>query len=164
MKASKRTVLFVLMFVVALAAGAVAGKLAARPAQPESLSDELRLTPAQQAQMRKIWESVQDTADACRKDAQAAQKAERDQLLGMLTAEQRAKYAQLTSKTAVKIMELNDRRRAAVRDAIGQTERLLSDRQRKEYRQIIQDRLGGLSDPTAGAQPQLDWDAAPARH
>lgn len=163
MKSSKTSLLVVLMFVVALAAGAVAGKLATRSAAPTGLLDDLHLSQAQRDQMRQIWESVQQTAESCRTDAEAAQKAERDQLVAMLNEEQKAKYAQLTSATAVRVMELNEKRKAAVKDAISKTESLLSDQQRKEYEKIIQKRLGALSDPTAGAQPQLDWGTAPAQ-
>ena len=163
MKSSKTSLLVVLMVVVALGAGAVAGKLATRGTATDSL-DNLHLSQAQRDQMRQIWESVQQTAEDCRKDAEAAQKAERDQLIALLNDEQKAKYAQLTSATSVRVMELNEKRKTAVKDAIAKTEALLSDGQRKEYRKIIESRLGALSDPTAGAQPHLDWGTVPAQH
>jgi uncharacterized membrane protein len=164
MRSSKTSLLVVLMFVVALAAGAVAGKLATRNAAPAGSLDDLHLSQTQRDQMRQVWESVQETAENCRKDAEAAQKAERDQLIAMLTDNQKATYAQLTSATSVRIIELNEKRKAAVRDAIAKTEGLLSQEQRKEYQKIIRDRLGALTDPTAGAQPHLDWEIAPAQH
>jgi len=164
MKASKTSLLVVLMFVVALAAGAVAGKLAMRPGAPSGPLDDLHLTQTQRDRMRQIWESVQDTAENCRKDAVSAQKAERDQLVSLLNEEQKAKYAQLTAATSVRIMELNEKRKAAVRDAVTKTEGLLSEDQRKAYQEILKTRLGAASDPTAGAQPHLDWGTVPAQH
>jgi Spy/CpxP family protein refolding chaperone len=151
MRSSKTSLLVVLMFVVALAAGAVAGKLATWGGTTGSL-DDLHLSQAQRDQMRQIWESVQQTADDCRKDAEAAQNAQRDQLIALLNDEQKAKYAQLTSATSVRIMELNEKRKTAVKHAIARTEALLSEGQRKEYRKIIEN--GGRADaPRLGDRP-----------
>jgi uncharacterized membrane protein len=159
---TKTALIVVLMFVVALAAGAVAGKLASRQQRTPAvvtgseLTDQLQLTPEQRNKMRPIWESVRDTADSCRKDAEAAQKEQQDQLVAMLNDDQRRKYADLTSATSIKIQVLDEKRKAAVRQAIEQTARLLSDDQRKAYRQLIKDRLGPPPDQSSQAPPLLE--------
>lgn len=159
---TKTTLIVVLMFVVALAAGAVAGKLASRQQQAtrtsagSSLTDDLKLTPEQRDRMRQIWESVRDTADSCRKDAEAAQNEQLEQLKAMLNEDQRRRYAELTSATSIKIQVLDEKRKAAVRQAIDQTEKLLSEEQRKAYRQIIKDRLGAVPDQMSQAPALLE--------
>lgn len=151
---SKTSVIVVLMFVVALGAGAVAGKLASRQQAPrppsgQSLADDLQLTSEQRDRMRQIWESVRQTADSCRKNAESAQNEQLEQLKAMLTDDQRRRYAELTSATSIKIQVLDEKRKSAVRQAIEQTEKLLSTDQRKTYRQILKDRLGAGPDQTS---------------
>lgn len=160
---TKTALIVVLMFVVALAAGAVAGKLASRQQQRtptvvtgSELTDQLQLTPDQREKMRPIWEAVRETADSCRKEAEADQKEQQDQLIAMLNDDQRRKYADLTSATSIKIQVLDEKRKAAVRKGIEQTEKLLSDDQRKAYRQIIKDRLGPPPDQSSQVPPLLE--------
>lgn len=150
---SKTTVLLalVLMFGLAIGAGAVAGKLSSRfsttpPVERGTLSEELKLSPEQRVQMQAIWEAVQKTSRDCQADAQWFQREQDSALLGMLSDEQKKQYEQLNTQTNGKIAVLTKRRKLAFEDAVSKSKGILSESQRKTYEQIIQDRIGSVPD------------------
>ena len=148
----------ILMFVLALGAGAVAGKLTSRlpappavsPAQQATLVEQLQLTPQQRDQMQAIWEGVRDTAREKYQRAQNVQSQFEEQVKAMLSPEQQKRYALLSKKAHDDIAQLDVERRAALQTAIEKTKAMLNDQQRKAYEQIIQARLGALSTTEAG--------------
>lgn len=148
MNRNKTGLLIVLMFVLALGAGVVAGKLATRPPAPvvvpvgSALSDELQLSPAQREQMRGIWEAVRDTAQSCARDASAAQQHEQEELIKMLTPDQQARFDRLQAQTRARVDVLEARRKSAFRDAVERTKQLLNPDQRRVYEQILRTRVG----------------------
>src|SRR5690349_6857327 len=123
------TILLVIMFGLALAGGVVTGRLSARlqppvavqPQQPGSaggspLSEQLRLTPEQAAQMRQVWEAARDTARACARDAERVQREHENRLTALLTDEQRQRYQSLSQQNHDRIAALE----AARKEAFGQ--------------------------------------------
>ena len=150
----KVTIVLVIMFVLALTTGVVTGRLSARyePApqarqQPgqaggSPLSDQLRLTPAQAAQMRSFWEAARDTAHACARDAERVQRDHEKQLTAMLTDEQKQQYERLSRQNHDRIAALDDERKQAFRQAVAQTKQVLRDDQWRAYQQIIRNELG----------------------
>ena len=158
MKSTRATVVVVVMFVLALGAGVVAGKLTSRLPGPPAvqtadqtpLVEELQLTPAQRDQMRGIWESVRDTAHDCFAKAQDIQREHDEQVQAMLNPEQKKKYQELSKKAHDDIAQLDVQRRAALQTAIDRTRAMLNEDQRKAYDQIVKSRLGVLSGAGGG--------------
>jgi Spy/CpxP family protein refolding chaperone len=149
MKSHKATLVLFAVSVLALAAGVVAGTLASRmPASPSLtsdhslLSDTLQLTPQQRDKMRTIWEGVRDTAHQFGEQAQQLQRQRDDAVFALLNDEQKAKYNELTTECAAKISGINTRRESAFKDAVQQTEAILTPAQRTAYEQLIKERVG----------------------
>ena len=168
MRTTRTLPVLVLMFVLAMAAGVVAGILAARlPAAHSAATDstdpagtadaappldELHLGPDQREAMRRIWEGVRDQARDYLGDAQAAQK-ERDQrVIGLLKGEQIERYKQIVGEYEEKVAQLSRKREAAFQEAVARTKQVLNDSQRRTYERIIKDRLGQRPEfiPSAG--------------
>ena len=151
--ARTRTIL-TLMFVLTLAAGVSLGVLASTrwlppaSAQPNPpvvrtpLGAELGLTPAQNARLQRVWEDVRDKVDDCFVRAQDVQKRRDAILLGLLTDEQRAKFATAQKAYADAFATIKAERDQAFRSAVRQTEGVLDEAQRKRYREILQNRFG----------------------
>ena len=154
MRTIKIATILVMMCIVTLSAGVVAGTLVVRQpvASPapsilaggSPLTDELALTPEQRQQMKQIWESARDTAQTCARQAQSAQHELDQQLIGMLTPEQRDRYAQITRAARDKVDALDAQRQQAFRHAVDRTEQILDADQRRAYEQIIRNRIGTL--------------------
>jgi len=148
--------LMVLMFLLAIGAGVVAGKLSthAPPAgspveRVVSISDELKLSPAQKDQMRQVWESVQTTANDCTAKANTIQYDYEEAVTRLLDKDQLAKYQELTRQSKAKVKELEKKRRGAFSNAVEQTRKMLNDSQRATYEKIIHDRIGALGGEVA---------------
>ena len=144
MRTAKISLLLVLMFALAMAAGAVTDRLAwgRRPPameQPQrvgvvggsSLAEELQLTREQTEQIRPIWEEARDAAHACANEAERIQRDHEEQLKGMLTDEQKARYERLSQENHLKIAAQDARRKDAFRQAVARTEKLLREDQRR---------------------------------
>ena len=149
MRTTKITVLLVGMFIVAMAAGIVTGRLTARqpPQRPtvlgtSPLSEELQLTQAQCDQIRPIWETTRETARACAKEAEQIQREHDEALKALLPEEQKAQYERLSQENHRRIAEQNAKRKEAFRQAVNRTETLLQPDQQRAYRQILKNQLG----------------------
>jgi Spy/CpxP family protein refolding chaperone len=147
MMTAKATVVLVLAYVLALAAGTTSGVLAERLRAPNNdnaaapLAVQLQLTDDQRDRMRQMWEQAQQTVDDCYKQAQSIER-ERDQaLVDLLTDEQKAKFAPMDKAYAEQFAALAARRTEAFEDAFDKTEQLLSSDQKTKYEQIVRDRL-----------------------
>src|SRR6476661_6327355 len=125
MRKTKVAVVLGAMFVLAMAAGVVTGRLTTRaPTQnaPQQypgltggspLADELQLSRAQSEQMRPIWEAARDTARSCAAEAEQVQRDHEQQLRAMLTDEQKAQYERMSQENHRRIEVQDARRREA---------------------------------------------------
>ena len=169
MKATKVTFILVLMFVVTMSAGLVAGRLTlsrSQRATPESqpsvpagaspLSVELQLAPEQAAQLRPIWEAARDAARACARQAERVQQGHEEELTAMLTDEQKRKYEQLSQANHRRIAALDARRKVAFRQAVEDTRRVLREDQWRVYEQIMKNQVGSLPGAPDASQPAVE--------
>lgn len=153
-----------LVFVLALAGGVVAGLLVSRlpstgtvQASPRSpLAEELGLTADQNEKMREIWEDVRTKVDDCFLRAVESQKKRDEALFALLTDQQKVKFATMQQDCASEIAALKKERDAAFQEAVKRTEQLLSEPQRQRYREILRNRLGDAHPADAG-----DWLSPP---
>jgi hypothetical protein len=158
MKTTKITILLVLMFVLALTAGMVAGRAMAgrrvqRPFQGSALSEELQLSPEQIEQMRPIWEAARDKARACGKVAEQIQREHEQQLTEMLTEDQKARYQKLSWQNHQKIAAQDEERKVAFRQAILSTKKILRPEQWRAYERILKNQVGAAAAMTEPASP-----------
>ncbi|HVT82385.1 MAG TPA: hypothetical protein VHM90_17205 [Phycisphaerae bacterium] len=151
-KTKRFEILLVVLTVLALGAGLTAGLLSSRlPAQSDQdssispLQAELDLTPAQREQMKQIWEGAQAKVLRAFNDAQALQKNRDDEIIRMLTDEQREKFAELSKKYADQYDELQQNREKVLNNAVERTMEILNDKQRIKYQAILKARLGEAS-------------------
>ncbi|MDB5291374.1 MAG: hypothetical protein JWL69_2615 [Phycisphaerales bacterium] len=142
------TIIVVLMFVLALGAGVVAGKLSARVSQPAaertatSLTTQLDLSSDQRAQMQHIWEHVREVAHRCARDKETLKKEHEDAVVSLLTDAQKVKYAELTKNANTDKEKIDTLEKQTFEDAVKKTREMLNDQQRLAYDQILKDRVG----------------------
>jgi uncharacterized membrane protein len=156
----KARFLVIVMFVLALASGVVAGILATRlPAAGAAdkvvrtpLAEELRLSDEQTEHMRQIWEGVRGQVDECFVRAQEVQKHRDEALLALLSDEQKVKFVTVQQECNQKMTLLKSERDAAFGQAVRRTEQILSEPQKQRYQEILKSRL---SQRPAGDGP--DW-------
>jgi|GEM_PF-6001928 len=145
---AKTTVVLILAYVLALAAGTTSGVLEERLRNSNAalntapLAAQLDLTPAQCDLMRKAWEDVRATDDDCYKRAQSVERARDQALVDMMTDEQKARFSAKDKAFAQQYSDLVARRDQAFHDAISKTEDVLTPTQRAKYEQIVRDRIG----------------------
>jgi Spy/CpxP family protein refolding chaperone len=146
MMTAKATVALVLAYVLALAAGTTSGVLAERmhqvPISSAPLAEQLNLTQAQCDQMRAVWQTASDTADDCFSKAESLEDQRDDALIGLLTDQQKNKFAEMDKAFAAQYAVLGERRQAAFREAFLKTEQMLTPAQRVRYEAIVRERLG----------------------
>ena len=159
---SKAKVILTLLFVLTLSSGLVAGMLVTRlpsstagqvdgkPRTP--FAEALQLTDDQNDKMRKIWERVRDNVDQCFIDAQDVQKHRDDDLMVLLSNEQKVKFAQIQKESSAALAKLKVQRDTMFQKAVAETKLILNDQQQKRYDEILQTRLG--RGPGGGAP---DW-------
>lgn len=158
-------IVLTLLFMLTLGAGLVAGMLVARapiaqaaaatttrPAARTPLAAELGLTADQSARMHDIWEGVRDEVDACFRKAQEAQQRRDAALVALLSDPQKVVLAQAQQDYNDTVQALKSQRDAAFQHAVGRTEQILNQSQRKRYRQILDSRLN-----QEAAKPSPDW-------
>ena len=145
---TRSTIIVVLMFVLALGAGVVAGKLSARISQPPAertaanLTTQLDLSSDQRAQMQHIWEHVRDVAHRCARDKKILTKEHEDAVVALLNDIQKEKYKQLTDDTNADAAKIDALEKQTFEDAVKKTREMLNDQQRLAYDQILKDRVG----------------------
>jgi hypothetical protein len=153
MKRSRLEILLIMVAVLALSAGVVAGLLASRlprpveaeplpgplgPPSPEgSLAEQVNLSDAQREDMKRIWEGVHGDVHKTFEQAQLLEK-ERDMaLVGLLNDEQKAKFEKISSDFADRFDSLAKERDAIFDKAVAQTDPILSESQRKTYHELL---------------------------
>lgn len=138
---SKQIILTIVLFVVALGSGIVVGMNVKRGGDREGgersfLADELKLTPTQRDQMREIWQEM--AHGGARRDAYRTIQKERDEeVVALLTPDQKAAYDKIQEKATQKIAELNKERDAAFQKAVEKTKAILDPQQRVKYEEIL---------------------------
>lgn len=159
---SRTRVILTLLFVLTLSSGLVAGMLVTRlPAttgpqetgKPRTpFAEALQLTDEQNDKMRQIWERVRDNVDQCFIDAQEVQKRRDQELMELLTADQKAKFARIQKDSSAALAKLKLDRDGMFQKAVAETKQILTESQQKRYDEILQTRLGR----GAGGGPP-DW-------
>ena len=150
MKKNRAGVLLIVVTVLALGAGLVAGLLASRlPSTPapvaeerSPLVEELNLSPEQAKQMRQIWEGVRESVRGTFDDAQKLQKDRDAALIALLNDEQKARFEKISQDYAAQFTQLTQNREAMFQDAVARTNKILDERQRQKYAQILQRHAG----------------------
>lgn len=163
MVTAKTTVILVLAYVLALAAGTTSGLLAQRlrgpgPADADApMAAQLHLTPAQARQMRQVWEKASNDMDDYYRQAQAISRQRDQALFNLLTDDQKEKFATMDQAYNDRFAALAKQRQATFRSAIAKAEESLSDDQRQKYERIVRQRMGwDPLHPEAGTQPSAD--------
>jgi Spy/CpxP family protein refolding chaperone len=170
MSFGRKQILIAVMSVLALGAGVVAGMVASRlprvPASPtpaaakgDGLSEQLDLSAAQAQQMREIWETVRQQVRTSQSEADKLQRGRDEELVAMLSREQRAKFEKISRSYADRFAELRKQRDQAFATAVDKTRNLLSDEQRRKYDEILKthvrsDQLGPAGDVGGTTQPR----------
>ena len=165
MRTTESRGVLVVAFVLTLAAGLAGGLLGARylTARPvevvrsNSPLDELQLSADQTKQMRKIWESVRDTAQNCLTRGQLLRQQRDKAMEALLTDAQKARFVKVNQDYEAQILALNNQREQAFQSAVKQTEQMLSDRQRHLYDEILRKNTN-----REAGQPPLPAPASPA--
>lgn len=153
MKRSRLEILLIVVAVLALSAGVVAGLLAARipaangsppalaipgpGAMERSLGEELGLSPDQREKMREIWEGVHGQVQQTFEHAQALEKQRDEALVAMLNDEQKAKFQSISKSFADRYDELSRQRNEIFEKAVAQTDKLLDEKQKQKYHDIL---------------------------
>ena len=163
MKSRIVIIAFAVAAVLSLAAGLAGGMLLARLPQTASSGPttsaihdqslrELNLSPAQQQQMRDIWEKVQKSAQDSYRDARRCE-SERDRKLeALLTDEQKKEFGKITQDYVAQYGAAKAHRDAIFREAVEETRKILNSGQRERYEQILKAKLGAPGEPTAMGQ------------
>jgi len=159
-----RTLMFG-VFAITLCAGVVAGLLAAKlPAvQPKMdatnandaapLAEQLSLTVDQREKMRGFWEGVRDLSQNSYDGARKAE-SERDQaVVGLIPAEKMPQYNAIMRRYAETCASMEGKRKAAFDKAVRDTQRILTDAQRRKYDEILKKR--GVAFPENGGHEAL---------
>ena len=160
----KTKIILIILFVLTLSSGWVAGMLvsrlpgskptAARARTP--LAEELGLSQDQNEKMRVIWEGVKSKVDDCYQSAQVIQKKRDDALLVLLNDEQKAKFIKIQQSCTDSLASLKTDRDSTFDNAVTQTEKILTETQKVRYREILQTRVHhGPHQGGPGSPP--DW-------
>ncbi|MEI7767304.1 MAG: hypothetical protein WCJ97_07695 [Phycisphaerae bacterium] len=144
---SKSVVLLLIVFLVALGSGFIAGFTAQRQPmgpgpkpEPRSwLERELKLSDTQKEQMRAIWsEHMRSGSTTQPVDKRRQYARERDDaVVALLTAEQKAEYDRIRQTYDAKVAELNQQREAQFKAAVEKSKAILNPEQQKVYEEIL---------------------------
>ena len=154
MRKKRIEILLIVVAVLAMSAGVVAGVLASRlpgtnqatgtttstapPASFErTLADELNLRNDQREAMREIWEGVRGKVHKSFEDAQSLQKERDEAMVALLNDEQRQKFAKISQDYANRFDKLTKQRDRTFDEAVEQTKTILDATQRAKYEEIL---------------------------
>jgi Spy/CpxP family protein refolding chaperone len=182
-KKTRVEALLIVLTVLALSAGVVAGLVAARlpassagkgenapppPPMPpgpteKSLADELQLNPDQREQMRGIWEGVRDKVHKAFDEAQDLQRQRDERFAAILTTdEQRAQFQKISKEFADRYDQLARDRDEAFNSAVEKTRKLLNETQRKKYEEILKSHVRPGPPGAGGGKMFIAPGAAPS--
>jgi Spy/CpxP family protein refolding chaperone len=147
-KSTRRIILLLIIVpVLTLGAGVVAGMLASRlPAANPGLSprdrtllvSELDLTAGQRDQMRQIWENVRAKDQRIYEQAEDLQAKREQALISLLTDEQKAKFQTISKDFAARRTGLDKTRDQVFQDAVDASKALMNPTQQKAYDSILE--------------------------
>jgi Spy/CpxP family protein refolding chaperone len=150
MKRSRLEILIVVISVLALSAGVVAGLLASRlpvstnplPVPPpggmeRSLAEELNLSEEQRTKMRGIWETVHGDVNRTFEDAIKLEQQRDEALVAILTDEQKAQFEKISKDFAGRFDGLSRQRDQIFGKAVEDTRKVLDETQKQKYEQIL---------------------------
>jgi Spy/CpxP family protein refolding chaperone len=169
MKTIRIKTLVLLVFVLTLGAGVVAGLLAARlpasgtaraQAGDSPLGEELALTAEQREKMKTIWEGVRGFTEDCIRQSSKAQSDRDEKIFALIPREKVDQYNAIRSNYDNAVAGLQGRREKAFADAVKKTREILSPDQRGKYDKILKKRLGA---EFGGAQDAIGASAAVPR-
>jgi Spy/CpxP family protein refolding chaperone len=117
----------------------VVGHRAREPVRFRSVMvEELNLTPAQRAQIERIWSKVlENVAPPPIEEMEKAESQRQKQIDEMLSAEQRARYGQIQERFEARLQELDRGGHARFAEAEEQTKQALTSAQRARYEQLL---------------------------
>ena len=92
--------------------------------------------------MKAIWEGTKDSLDDCFARARTLQQERDDAVVALLTAEQKDRYAKVNQAYVDKFAEVATRRQTAFQQAVDKTEQMLTEAQKKKYREVLRGRMG----------------------
>lgn len=148
---------FVVVFAAGVSTGVLVSHLKARPPHRGSwLASQLKLTPLQQEQMRKIWEETMG-ARGTREDRQSIMRERDEAIAALMTEDQRPKYEAIVQECSRKLDELAQKRKAAMDKAIERTMEILTPEQRAKYIDLMKRGDGRMG----GGSPGPDHDRRP---
>lgn len=140
---TKQILLTVFLFVVALTSGVFIGMNVARHGErpPEGrsrLTEELKLTPDQQIQMRAIWQELAPGPGRQHNDKRRQLSKERDDAVAALfTPDQKTAYDKVLEHYNQQMAEMNHERDLAFQKAVERTKAILTPEQRTKYEEIL---------------------------
>lgn len=145
---TKAKLLLVLAFVIVCAAGGVVGTAVDRQLHPPVAVPtphdplHLNLTADQQAQMKKIWGTFDETRHKLFVQRREYADDRRAAFEALLTPEQSAQYQKIQSEYDAKVKELDEQARHAGDLAVAESDKVLTPEQRQRFHQM-RDRMHG---------------------
>ncbi len=160
---SRVRIVFLVGFILSLAAGVVVGMVVSRPGviisgptttRPTGrdpggrspFAEQLDLTPQQDEAMKKIWNEAHAAmrqSEAGRFDRRHALADERDKaILLLIPAEKKADYERIQQEHASKVAEMNNERDRIFKEADEKTKAILSEAQWKKLEEMKKDHRG----------------------
>lgn len=158
----KLPAIVVLAFALALVAGGVIGVLAAPTFHPRlkqkmmhhlpppppphggrihvRLGKDLDLTPAQETQMREIWEATRTEMDEHMRRREAVKREWEAAVQQLFTREQKARFDQLRQEYQARLAAVEGEFESIFRRAEDKTRQLLNEEQRKRFDDILAER------------------------
>jgi hypothetical protein len=138
----KSKIFILAVFVIALGAGITLGMLFERRSfadsakGPPHIARELNLTEDQDIQMHAIWSKVKAShaQSVPRRDALLKQKDEA--VAGILTAEQKTRFADVVKDYDIKIQQLDQDVKTVEDAAVLETNKILTEPQRKKFEEM----------------------------
>jgi Spy/CpxP family protein refolding chaperone len=97
------------------------------------LNKELKLTPEQGEQMKRIWQAAMPSPDKIAERRAALQKERDEAIQALLSDEQRVKFEQVNKHYQQQQEELRRERTLAFETAVAETRKILTDEQRQKY-------------------------------
>lgn len=158
-----------LAFILVFAAGAVVGMVPKRAGVWSHSSDgphhggsfltaELGLNADQQKQMKEIWSVMPAMGREAGDRRREYQKHRDDELMALLTPEQKTQYEAIQKEYAAHMAEMQQQRQAAFQQAVEKTKAILTPAQAAKYDQFLKRRPeAGSSEGPGGPHGGPPW-------
>lgn len=128
---------FLLTFVAGTSLGLLTSWPKSRSPHRSRLWRELNLSEEQRNQMREIWSEVMGS----RREKRRTLARERDEdIVALLTDEQRPQYEQIVREYKKKMDELSQERQRRIQEAVERTKQILTPEQARKYEELRKQR------------------------